>query len=160
PQPDSPTIPSVFPFSTEKLTPSTAFTMPSSVRKYVFRSLTSRRAIGAGALRQPDPRIDRGVEEVDEQVEPDDHDRGEDDHPLDGGGVVVVERLNRGAPEARQAVDGLGEYGATEREPDVHTQHRHDGEHGVPKHVRAHDDRLRSALGARGADVVLVQRLD
>ena len=33
PQPDSPTIPSVFPFSTVKLTPSTALTMPSSVRK-------------------------------------------------------------------------------------------------------------------------------
>ena len=45
PQPDSPTMPSVLPFSTEKLTPSTALTMPSSVRKYVFRSLTSRRAM-------------------------------------------------------------------------------------------------------------------
>ena len=33
PQPDSPTMPSVLPFSTEKLTPSTALTMPSSVRK-------------------------------------------------------------------------------------------------------------------------------
>jgi hypothetical protein len=46
PQPDSPTIPSVFPFSTAKLTPSTALTMPSSVRKYVFSSLTSRRPYG------------------------------------------------------------------------------------------------------------------
>jgi hypothetical protein len=44
PQPDSPTRPSVFPFSTEKLTPSTAWTTPSSVRKLVRRSLTSRRA--------------------------------------------------------------------------------------------------------------------
>ena len=33
PEPDSPTIPSVFPFSTLKLTPSTALTMPSSVWK-------------------------------------------------------------------------------------------------------------------------------
>ena len=45
PQPDSPTIPSVFPFSTEKLTPSTALTMPSSVRKLVRSSLTSSSAI-------------------------------------------------------------------------------------------------------------------
>ena len=45
PQPDSPTIPSVFPFSTEKLTPSTALTMPSSVRKLVRSSLTSSTAI-------------------------------------------------------------------------------------------------------------------
>ena len=45
PEPDSPTMPSVFPFSTENETPSTALTMPSSVRKYVLRSLTSSRAI-------------------------------------------------------------------------------------------------------------------
>ena len=43
PQPDSPTIPRVWPFSTEKLTPSTALTMPSSVRKCVLRSRTSSR---------------------------------------------------------------------------------------------------------------------
>ena len=44
PQPDSPTIASVLPFSTEKETPSTAPTMPSSVRNCVFRSRTSRSA--------------------------------------------------------------------------------------------------------------------
>jgi hypothetical protein len=33
PEPDSPTMPSVFPFSTLKLTPSTALTIPSSVWK-------------------------------------------------------------------------------------------------------------------------------
>ena len=36
PDPDSPTMPSVWPFSTSKLTPSTALTTPSSVRKYVL----------------------------------------------------------------------------------------------------------------------------
>ena len=44
PEPDSPTIPSVCPFSTENETPSTALTTPSSVRKDVRRSLTSRSA--------------------------------------------------------------------------------------------------------------------
>jgi len=44
PQPDSPTIASVLPFSTENETPSTAPTMPSSVRNCVFRSRTSRSA--------------------------------------------------------------------------------------------------------------------
>ena len=38
PQPDSPTIPRVLPFSIEKETPSTALTIPSSVRKWVLRS--------------------------------------------------------------------------------------------------------------------------
>src|SRR4051794_27376367 len=46
PQPDSPTMASVSPFSTANETPSTAPTMPSSVLNAVLRSLTSSRAIG------------------------------------------------------------------------------------------------------------------
>ena len=42
PEPDSPTIPSTSPGETENETPSTARTMPSSVRKETCRSLTSR----------------------------------------------------------------------------------------------------------------------
>src|SRR6266568_7084378 len=41
PEPDSPTMPSVSPCLTSKLTPSTALTTPSSVSKYVRRSLTA-----------------------------------------------------------------------------------------------------------------------
>ncbi len=43
PEPDSPTIPSVSPRLSSKPMPSTAFTTPSSVSKYVRRSLTSSR---------------------------------------------------------------------------------------------------------------------
>jgi hypothetical protein len=45
PEPDSPTMPSVWPFSIENETPSTALTMPSSVRKWVLRSRSSRSAL-------------------------------------------------------------------------------------------------------------------
>ena len=45
PQPDSPTIASVSPFSTENEMPSTAPTMPSSVLNEVLRSLTSSSAM-------------------------------------------------------------------------------------------------------------------
>src|ERR671936_2169061 len=72
PEPDSPTIPSVSPFAIEKVTPSTALTIPSSVRKCVLRSRTSRSAIRALSVRQPDPGIDPRVEEVDDEVEDDD----------------------------------------------------------------------------------------
>ena len=41
PDPDSPTIPMVSPALREKLTPSTAFTVPQRVSKYVLRSRTS-----------------------------------------------------------------------------------------------------------------------
>src|SRR4029077_8405292 len=45
PEPDSPTMPRIPPFRTEKETPSTAFTTPSSVLKCVLRSRTSSRLI-------------------------------------------------------------------------------------------------------------------
>ena len=81
PEPDSPTMPSVLPFSTEKLTPSTALTMPSSVRKCVSQvaDLEKRHRSSLG---QPDPRVDPGVEEVDDQVEDDDRERREHDDAL------------------------------------------------------------------------------
>ena len=60
PQPDSPTMPSVLPRSTAKLTPSTARTSPDRVPKYVRRSSTSSSAIyaapwvrGSSASRKP-----------------------------------------------------------------------------------------------------------
>src|ERR671934_2429885 len=81
PEPDSPTIPSVCPFSIEKLTPSTALTTPSSVLKWVFRSRTSSRATG-DRLRQPDSRVDYRIQQIDDEVEDDDRDRPEDDDPL------------------------------------------------------------------------------
>src|ERR671930_121615 len=120
PEPDSPTIPSVSPFSTEKLTPSTALTIPSSVRKWVLRSRTSRSAMECEASGQPNPGIDPGVEEVDDEVEDDDRERREHDHPLHGRDVVVVQPEDGRLPEARQAVHRLGEHRAAEREADVH----------------------------------------
>src|SRR5215467_5654409 len=93
PEPDSPTIASVCPFSTLKETPSTAWTMPSSVRKYVFRSRTSSSGIvkilpGTGqswyaGSGQSDPRVDPRIQQVDQQVEGDHHDRCEDHDPDD-----------------------------------------------------------------------------
>src|SRR5690242_14426785 len=46
PEPDSPTIASDLPRSTENDSPSTALTMPSSVGKWMRRSRTSRNADG------------------------------------------------------------------------------------------------------------------
>src|SRR6478672_68000 len=111
PEPDSPTMPSVCPLSTVNETPSTARTTPSSVLKYVFRSLTSRRGIG---LAEPNTWIDDRVEQVDEQVENNDAECGEHDHPLHRRQVEPFDRLNQGLPEPRQPVNRLGEDRAAE----------------------------------------------
>src|SRR5947209_489651 len=132
PEPDSPTMPSVWPLSTEKVTPSTARTRPSSVLKYVFRSVTSSSAISLG---ESDPRVDPRVQQVHDQVEDDDADGGEDDDPLHRRKVECTDRGDRGLAEAGQPVDRLGEDRAAQRKTDVHAEHRHDRQQGVPQHV-------------------------
>src|SRR5512141_160115 len=92
PEPDSPTIPSTSPRAIEKERPSTAWTTPSSVRNETRRSRTSRS--GAGPLSgcvgpscvvsgMAHPRVEQGVDEVDDGVRQHDeegrvHDRGHD----------------------------------------------------------------------------------
>src|SRR5580765_8414012 len=100
PEPDSPTMPSVLPFSTLKLTPSTALTTPSSVRKWVRRSLTSSRAT-LRLLGEPDSGVDHRIQKIDDEVEDDDRDRREHDHALHGRQVEVRDRVQRGLPEPR-----------------------------------------------------------
>src|SRR2546430_270478 len=74
PQPDSPTMASVSPRTTEKETPSTARTTPSRVKKYVFNPLTSRSAeLGTYAVfmalhAASKPRVERIAHAVAEQV--------------------------------------------------------------------------------------------
>src|SRR5436190_5348383 len=167
PEPDSPTMPSVLPFSTLKLTPSTALTIPSSVWKYVFRSLTSRRATFTPPFDrrrapsgQPDSWVDPGVEEVDQQVEHDDRDGSEDNHPHDDRQVGLSDRANQELAEPRQVVDRLREDRAAQADPDVHAEHRHDRQQGVAENVRADHARLGRARRARGTHVVLGQPPD
>jgi hypothetical protein len=60
PEPDSPTTPRVSPGRTANEMPSTAFTIPSSVLKYVRRSRTS----SSGSLRAPASCTGRSTETV------------------------------------------------------------------------------------------------
>src|SRR6201999_2283839 len=65
PEPDSPTIPRVFPASTSKESPRTACTMPSGVRNETRRSLTSRSATRYLPLTQDTPRVRGAVLSLD-----------------------------------------------------------------------------------------------
>src|SRR5512132_1092820 len=118
PEPDSPTIPRVWPRSREKLTPSTALTMPSSLLNRTRRSFTSSSAMWP--LRQPPtaaspssgvphPRIEHRVEDVHCKVEHHHEEGGEQHHALDHGQVVVDDRLHGGRPHPGQAEHPLGD---------------------------------------------------
>src|SRR5881227_542706 len=104
PEPDSPTIPSVCPLSTVNETPSTARTTPSSVLKYVFRSLTSRSATSGKA----DSGVDQRVEQIDDEVEDDDAHRCEDHDALCGREIEAFDRLQQRLAQPRQSVHRLG----------------------------------------------------
>src|SRR5574340_518515 len=84
PHPVSPTRPTVSPFWTSRSIPSTAFTVPSYVWKYVWRA-SMRRIVGASAGSPPQVRVEDVPEPVAEEVEAqdreDDRDPGEDGHP-------------------------------------------------------------------------------
>src|SRR5205814_1432514 len=109
PEPDSPTMPSTSPSSTWKETPSTALTMPSSVRNRTLRSLTSSSLVigRTSALRRADPRVESSVEDVDDRVRKHDEDRAVDDRGHDHGQIEPRERVVGEEPDARQAEDDL-----------------------------------------------------
>src|SRR5438034_9480079 len=139
PEPDSPTIPSTWPRSSVKSTPSTARTMPSSVANWTFRPLTSR-SRSAIALGGPDPRVEPGVDEVDQSAEDDDEERAVERHPHDRREVEAPHRLTRGPADTLQVEDRLGQdRPAAEHGGEVETEQRHERDQRVAQHVLPQD---------------------
>src|SRR5215208_7812096 len=160
PEPDAPTIPKTCPFSTAKLTPSTALTIPSSVRKCVLRSLTSSSATGVSlSLAKPDTRVDGRVQEVHREIEDDDRQGSEDHDSLSDRKIKLGDRQDCLVPESRERENRLGEDRAPECCADVHAEHRHDRKHRVPEDMRPQHLMLRCALRPRGTDVILARSL-
>src|SRR5918911_1097110 len=114
PEPDSPTMPSAWPRSTVYETPSTAFTRPSSVSKWTFRSRTTSSGSGIS-----DPRVDDRVQHVDDQVGEDDEERADQHRALDHRQVAVLDRVVCEPADARNVEHGLGEDRAAEQHADV-----------------------------------------
>src|SRR5262245_45384128 len=153
PQPLSPTIPRVAPGYRSKLTPSTAFTVPSSCAKYVFRSRTERsgsRRVDAtvltlatppGPLRLSSIGIGGVAQTIAEEVEGhdgDDHWYGRNHEPWgDGHGLDVLGLLQQHPPadgrrtqaETQEAERGLADDHGRQREgrrrDDVAHERRH-----------------------------------
>src|SRR5205823_878081 len=81
PEPDSPTIPSVSPGKTSEVTPSTAWTIPSSVLNSTVRSRIERTGSGTNSLSRIE-RVSQAVpNEVDAEHDEDDRQPGEGDEP-------------------------------------------------------------------------------
>src|SRR5882672_9929239 len=159
PQPLSPTIPSVAPGYKSKLTPSTAFTSPSSCGKYVFkfrtdssgwpapatgdsRMMSSLPAIGVGGIPQS---IAQEVERHDD----DDHRHGREHEPgRDGHRLDVLGLLQQDAPADR----GRAQAEPQEAQRGLADDHRGQGQRGgrddVARERGHHVDEDRAHLAA------------
>src|SRR3954453_6085108 len=163
PQPDSPTTPSVLPFSTSKLTPSTARTTPSRVKKCVWRSSTSRMA-NLGLLR---PRVERVAQAVRDEVRAEDERRDREARNQDHvrvRSVHLAPLLGHGPPGGVGRVDAEPDEREERLAQDHAGQLEEDRDDQHPKRVRnevASEDAVPAGPHrCRGPDVVVLFERD
>src|SRR6516162_936901 len=135
PQPDSPTTPSVSPWSTCSVTPSTAWTTPSLSWMWVRRSWTCSSAVTEPLLPALQPVLERVAERVADEVE---RDAGQDDADagrVDQPPVVAALDVVQPAGQHRTPVGrGRGHAQPEEAEPGQDEDRVRNGERGL------HDD--------------------
>src|SRR5471032_162322 len=159
PEPDSPTMPMTSPSASESDSPSTAWTRPFSVRKETSRPRTSRS--GEAPSGTTDPRIEQRVDEVDDRIRQDDEEGGVDDRRENHGQVEVLQRVERQLADPVQPEHDLGQERPTSDErSEVEAEEADERDQRRPQRMTEHHPLLRDPLGARGADVVLLLRLD
>ena len=129
-------------------------------------SLRRRRCDGASTMRhirsapEPDPRVERGVEDVGDQRDDEVHDP---DHEHAGGQereVLLPRGLVHEQADALVVEEDLDGDEAADEVPDLHRDDRDRRRERVAEHVLAHDDARGEALEVRGPRVVAVERLD
>src|ERR1700722_15152582 len=110
--------------------------------------------------RQPDLRVQVGVDDVDDQVDEDEGEGHHQHHPLDLGDVLVADGLDDVGAEPGQREDLLDDEGAPEEVPELDADDGHGRAQGVLQGVLPDHHPGAQALGHRGPHVVLVQGVD
>src|SRR6266496_6440487 len=120
-------------------------------RAFCIAAKASSAGAGAG--------IEEAIEEIDGEVDEDEHHRGEEHRALHHGIVAIVDGLHGEAADAGPGKDGLRHHRPPQERAELQ---RGDGENrngGITEGVLGHDDHLAEPLGARGADVVGAEHL-
>src|SRR6476659_1455687 len=157
PEPDSPTMPSTLPARMVNETPSTARTIPSSVRNETCRSRTSR----SGSSGNAHPRIEEAVEDVDHGVGHHDEEGRVHGGRHDDGQVEVLEGVIGQLADARKAEDDLRqERAAGDQRREIEAEEADERDHRRAQDVPAQHAALRQALRARRAHEILALRVD
>ena len=105
------------------------------------------------------PRVDHGIDHVDQEIDRDDDGGQQHHHVLDHDQVALGDRLEGQPAQAGQGEDVLDHHRAGHQEAELQADDGGDRDQGVAQHVAAQHPALRQALGAGGADIVLAQRL-
>src|ERR1035441_6069077 len=104
-----------------------------------------------------DAGVGQGIGDVGQQVDGDVGEADGKDASLDQGIIAVGDGGKGEAADAGPGEDRLGDDGAGEQAAELQAKDGEHGNEGVGKRVAENDGMLGQALGAGGADVVLVQ---
>src|SRR5215208_671244 len=104
-----------------------------------------------------DAGVEIGVAEIDEEIDGDVGDGGDEDDALDEGEVFGEDGGDGEAADPLAGEDGFDDDGAAEEEAELQTDDGDDGDHGVPEGVPGDHHAFPESLGAGGQDVVLAE---
>ena len=107
----------------------------------------------------PDARIERGVQQVDEEVEDDEGDRGHQDAALDHREVPAGDGVERQLADARPVEDRLDDHRPGEEEAELEPDERDQRQRGDLQAVDEEHPPLGDAACPRRPDEVLALRL-
>src|SRR5690606_20603021 len=110
----------------------------------------------AGADLGADPRLEQGVEQVDDDPEDDEHGGGEGDHSEHDGDVLGVDGFVGDAAQAHSGEDGFDDHRAGQDVADDHADHGQQRQRGVAQGVVEQGVGAGGALGADDLDVRFV----
>ena len=111
-------------------------------------------------LTRPDPRVDEGVGDVDDQVDEDEDDRDEQNSALQDGVVPAPDRIDEPGAHPGKGEDRLGEHCSRQEQAGLEPDDGDDRQHRVPQHMPRVDLTRRKPLGAGDPDVVLVLHVE
>src|SRR5262249_24077696 len=109
--------------------------------------------------REPDSRIDEGVEDVHDQVDPDDHEAGHDHHALHQREVALEDALVEQAADAGPREDHVDDDGGVDHHDQVDAGQREDRDERVLERVQGDDHEVRKTLEPGELDVLAAQHL-
>src|SRR5690606_7635086 len=108
----------------------------------------------------PHPRIEPPVDDVDEQVDHEEHEGDVEHCPLEDGEVAIADCQVGEAPDPRPGEEDLDDDHTSEQESELQTDDGHYGDPGVGEDVVPQDPPAAEPFGSGHARVVLVEGLE